>query len=53
MEERLNIWFDEEGAFLEIGLEKGFFRDIGDDIWERIDENGNIGVEWCGLERYL
>ena len=22
MEERLNIWFDEEGDFLEIGLEK-------------------------------
>jgi len=22
MEERLNIWFDEEGDFLEVGLEK-------------------------------
>jgi len=26
MEERLNIWFDEEGDFLEIGLEKRFFQ---------------------------
>jgi len=22
--------------------EKGFFRDIGDDIWERVDEKGEI-----------
>ncbi|MEA1957635.1 MAG: DUF2283 domain-containing protein [Euryarchaeota archaeon] len=46
MEERVNIWFDEEGDFLEImfgrGKEKGFFRDIGDDIWERVDEKGKI-----------
>ncbi len=42
--EKLNIWFDEEGDFLEIriGKKKGFFRDIGDDVWERVDENGNV-----------
>lgn len=44
MEERLNIWFDKEGDFLEIMLikGKGFFRDIGDDIWESVDEKGKI-----------
>ena len=42
--EKLNIWFDEEGDFLEIriGKKKGFFREIGDDVWERVDENGNV-----------
>jgi len=45
MEEGLKIWFDEEGDFLEImlvGKGRGFFRDIGDDIWERVDEKGRI-----------
>jgi hypothetical protein len=40
---RMKIWYDEEGDFLEIGFgeRKGFFKDIGNDIWERI-ENGTI-----------
>ncbi len=46
MEEKaLRIWFDPEGDLLEIGQtkpSKGFFRDSGDDIFIRVDEEGNI-----------
>lgn len=40
---RLSVWFDEEGDFLEITLddEKGFFNDLGDGVFERVDEEGN------------
>jgi len=42
MEEKLNIWFDKEGDYLEITLgepRKGYFKPIGnEDVWERIDE---------------
>ena len=45
MEKRLAIWFDEESDFLEFRVgrpKKGFFKDVGNDIWERVDEKGNI-----------
>ena len=46
MEEKpLKIWFDPEGDVLEIGETKptkGFFRDMGDDIFIRVDQEGNI-----------
>ena len=46
MEEKpLRIWFDPEGDLLEIGQtkpSKGFFRDMGDDIFIRVDQEGNI-----------
>ncbi len=38
MGEKLNIWFDKEGDFLELTVGKpvkGFFKEIGDDILER------------------
>lgn len=40
---QLSVWFDEEGNFLEITLdhEKGFFNDLGDGVFERVDEDGN------------
>lgn len=40
----LNVWFDEEGDFLEITSvrKKGFFKDLGNGIFERVDEDGNI-----------
>lgn len=40
---QLSVWFDEEGDFLEITLdeEKGFFNDLGDGVFERVDEEGN------------
>lgn len=40
MGEKLNIWFDKEGDFLELTIGKpvkGFFKEIGDDMLERID----------------
>ena len=40
MEKKLNIWFDKEGDFLELTIGKpvkGFFKEIGDDMLERVD----------------
>lgn len=40
MEKNLNIWFDKEGDFLELTIGKpvkGFFREIGNDMLERVD----------------
>lgn len=39
----LSVWFDEEGDFLEVTRdhEKGFFKDLGNGIFERVDEEGN------------
>lgn len=39
----LNIRYDEEGDFLEVSSEekKGFYKDLGNGIFERVDENGN------------
>jgi uncharacterized protein YuzE len=46
MEEKaLRIWFDAEGDLLEIGQTKptkGFFKDVGNDIFVRVDRKGNI-----------
>jgi len=46
MEEKvLRLWFDPKGDLLEIGRTKpvkGFFRDAGDDIFVRVDHEGNI-----------
>ena len=43
--ETLRVWFDPEGDLLEVTLSKprkGFFRDVGDDIFLRVDEKGKI-----------
>jgi len=43
--ETLRVWFDPEGDLLEVELSKprkGFFRDMGDDIFLRVDEKGNV-----------
>jgi len=43
--ESLRVWFDPEGDLLEVTLSKprkGFFRDVGDDIFLRVGEKGNI-----------
>jgi len=53
---KLKIWFDEEGDYLEIRSEeaKGFMRDVGNDLWERVDENGNIiGIGILGFKKRL
>jgi len=43
--ESLRVWFDPEGDLLEVELgkpKKGFFRDIGDDVFLRVDMKGNV-----------
>lgn len=47
MEKKLNIWFDKEADFLEISLsnKKGFFKEIEDDVFEKVDQKGNkLGI---------
>lgn len=43
---KMRIWYDEEGDYLEITTEgkKGYFKDIGEDIWERIEDEKIVGV---------
>ncbi len=41
MKGNLRLYYDEEGDFLEIGIDKpsnGYFRDLGDEVFERVDE---------------
>ena len=41
---KMKVWYDEKGDYLEIALtkNKGFFKDVGNDIWERVDQKGKI-----------
>ncbi len=41
---KMKVWYDQEGDFLEIIFRdtKGYMRDLGDDIFERIDERGKV-----------
>ena len=44
MKEKINIYYDEEGDFLEITMgkpTKGHFKNLGDGIFKRIDEKTN------------
>jgi len=44
-EESLRVWFDPEGDLLEVGSgkpKKGFFKDVGDDIFVKVDKEGNV-----------
>ena len=40
----MKIWFDRKADFLEVAMSnrKGFFKDIGDDVFERVDSKGNV-----------
>lgn len=43
----LSVWYDEEGDYLELTQtdEKGHFVDLGNGIFERVDEDGEtIGI---------
>ena len=43
--ESLRVWFDPEGDLLEVELSKprkGFFKDMGDDVFLRVDMKGNV-----------
>lgn len=41
---KMKIWLDDEADFLEITMsnKKGFFKDIGNDVFERVDSKGNV-----------
>ena len=41
---KMRVWYDKEGDFLEITFReaKGYLRDMGDDIFERVDEQGKV-----------
>lgn len=41
---KVKVWFDEEGDFLEVAVvqRKGSFREIGPDLYERVDAKGRV-----------
>jgi len=41
---KVRVWFDEKGDFLEVTFvkRKGFFRQIGPDLYERVDQKGKV-----------
>jgi len=44
MASMIRIWYDREGDFLEITFReaKGYLREIVEDVYERVDEAGNL-----------
>lgn len=42
--EKMRVWYDEDGDFLEISIarKKGYFKDIGNDVWERVTQHNKI-----------
>jgi len=40
----MRIWYDQEGDFLEITFHDaaGYMRETGGDVYERVDEQGNL-----------
>lgn len=40
----MRVWYDHEGDFLEIIFyqAKGYLQEIAEDIYERVDESGNV-----------
>jgi len=55
---KLNIYYDEEGDFLELGVDKntkGYFKNLGDGIFERIDEKTKkvTGIAIMGFKKRM
>lgn len=44
MNATIRVWYDREGDFLKITFReaKGYLREIAEDIYERVDEAGNL-----------
>jgi uncharacterized protein YuzE len=44
MASMMRIWYDQEGDYLEITFreQKGYLREISEDIYERVDTAGNL-----------
>jgi len=56
MKGKLNLYYDEEGDFLEINIGKykeGYFKNLGDGIFERIDKKTNqaTGIAIMGFKK--
>ncbi len=56
MKGKLNLYYDEEGDFLEINMgdyKEGSFRNLGDGIFERVDPKTNkvIGIAIHGFKK--
>lgn len=55
MNATLRVWYDREGDFLEITFReaKGYLREIAEDIYERVDEAGNLlGYAFFNVTRH-
>lgn len=52
---KMKIWYDEEGDYLEFGYgaQKGFMRDVGNDIWERVENERVVGIAILGFKKRL
>ena len=52
---KMTIWYDEEGDYLEIGFgkKKGYMKDIGNDMWERIEEGKVTGISILNFKKRL
>ena len=53
--EKMKIWYDEEGDYLELGFgkKKGYMKDIGNDMWERIEEGKVVGISILNFKKRL
>jgi len=55
MASMMRVWYDQEGDFLEITFRdaKGYLREIAEDVYERVDEAGNLlGYALLNLTRH-
>lgn len=52
---KMKIWYDEEGDYLELGFgkKKGYMKDIGNDMWERIEEGKVVGISILNFKKRL
>ena len=52
---KMKIWYDEKGDYLEIGLgkKKGYMKDIGNDVWERIEDGEVTGISILNFKKRL
>ena len=41
---QVKVWYDKEGDYLEVTFfnAKGYFHEVGEDVYERVDEKGQL-----------
>jgi len=55
MDSVMNVWYDQEGDFLEITFKqaKGYLKEISEDIYERVGEHGELlGYSILNMSRH-